>query len=303
MTGNAPVYYQYDGHGSVVQLTDATGTVIKNYDYDAFGNDIVQSYDDANPFRYSGEYFDDETDLYYLRARYYWPSLGQFTQEDTYRGEPNNPNSLNLYTYCYNDPVQYVDRSGNTPEVLLDVASLTYSAKAYREDPSFGNAISYYWDLGAVFIPILPGSYAGKALKWLFRGENAADAARAIDRGVDLSKKLRPQSLMDELASSGVKYNSDSVIMVTKTYNGELLWLEQGNEKTGLTHILKRHASDFASQGIDDVSLLLNDVLQTVPTKIGSNAKGKYADYLYNGNMYRVAYGFNGYIVSFYPID
>ena len=114
--------------------------------------------------------------------------MGQFTQEDTYRGEPNNPLSLNLYTYCYNDPVQYADRSGNSPETVLDVASLTYSAKAYREDPSFGNAISYYWDLGAVFIPIFPGTYIFKLGKWLKWGSSAVDTVKAIDNTADGAK-------------------------------------------------------------------------------------------------------------------
>lgn len=124
-----------------------------------------------------------------------------------------------------------------------------------------------------------------------------------VEGGTDALNNLKPQNLMDELASSGVKYNPDEVIAVTKTADGKLLWLEQGNTKSGLTHILERHADDFASQGIDDIPLLLNDVLKTAPIKAGSNSKGLFADYVFNGNTYRVAYGTNGYIVSFYPID
>ena len=114
---------------------------------------------------------------------------------------------------------------------------------------------------------------------------------------------LKPQNLMDELAGSGLKYNPDEVIAVTKTVDGKLLWLERGNNQSGLTHILERHADDFASQGIDDIPQLLNDVLKNAPIKTGSNSKGLFADYVFNGNTYRVAYGTNGYIVSFYPID
>ena len=55
--------------------------------------------------------------------------------------------------------------------------------------------------------------------------------------------------------------------------------------------------------GRDDIPQLLNDVLKTTPLKMGSNSKGLFADYVFNGNTYRVAYGTNGYIVSFYPID
>lgn len=110
-------------------------------------------------------------------------------------------------------------------------------------------------------------------------------------------------NLLDELANSGVKYNPDDVITVMKNSEGKLMWLEKGNSKAGLTHILERHANDFASQGVSDIPQLLEDVLSTKPIKSGSNAKGLFADYMWNGNSYRVAYGTNGFVVSFYPID
>ena len=114
---------------------------------------------------------------------------------------------------------------------------------------------------------------------------------------------LKPQKLIDELMNSGEKCNLDEVIVVTKTTDGTLLWLEQGNSKTGLTHIQDRHLEDFASQGVDDIPQLINEILKTEPIKKGQNQKGLYADYALNGNTYRLSYGTNGYIVSFYPID
>ena len=62
----------------------AAGTQTKTYDYDAFGNEKDRVGADPNPFRYCGEYFDVESGAYYLRARYYDPSIGRFTQEDTH---------------------------------------------------------------------------------------------------------------------------------------------------------------------------------------------------------------------------
>ena len=76
---------------------------------------------DTNPFRYCGEYYDSEIEQIYLRARYYDPSLGRFTQQDTHwtpenmvygENESNVPNiaairqSANLYVYCLNNPVK-----------------------------------------------------------------------------------------------------------------------------------------------------------------------------------------------------
>ena len=64
-------------------------------------------------FRYAGECFDKETGTIYLRARYYDPRIGRFISEDSYWGDDADPLSLNLYTYCGNDPVNFIDPSGN----------------------------------------------------------------------------------------------------------------------------------------------------------------------------------------------
>ncbi|WBW98149.1 RHS repeat-associated core domain-containing protein [Oceanirhabdus sp. W0125-5] len=114
---NKKIFYLYNGHGDVIQLTDENGNVIKNYQYDAFGNELNIDSNDTNPFRYGGEYFDKETGLYYLRARYYDPKIGRFTTEDSYWGKDSDPLSLNLYTYCHNNPIIYVDPSGNFPSL------------------------------------------------------------------------------------------------------------------------------------------------------------------------------------------
>ena len=64
-------------------------------------------------FRYCGEYFDKETGTIYLRARYYDPRIGRFITEDSYWGKDSDPLSLNLYTYCHNDPVNFFDPNGH----------------------------------------------------------------------------------------------------------------------------------------------------------------------------------------------
>lgn len=132
----------YNGHGDVAQLTDSSGNAIKNYDYDAWGVEKDLDPNDINPFRYAAEYFDANSGLYYLRARSYNPSIGRFLTEDTHWNpynsiygdnplkinERQDPNGLNLYTYipdinairqssnlyvyCGNNPILYVDSNG-----------------------------------------------------------------------------------------------------------------------------------------------------------------------------------------------
>jgi hypothetical protein len=56
--------------------------------------------------------------LYYLNARYYDSVTARFITEDTYSGEKNDPLSLNLYTYCHNNPITYDDPSGHVLSVV-----------------------------------------------------------------------------------------------------------------------------------------------------------------------------------------
>ncbi len=64
-----------------------------------------------NRFGFAGEMMDAVTGQYYLRARFYNPVIARFLSEDTYYGD-----GLNLYAYCHNNPVGYVDPSGHICE-------------------------------------------------------------------------------------------------------------------------------------------------------------------------------------------
>jgi RHS repeat-associated protein len=66
-----------------------------------------------NNITYAGYQYDEETGLYYLNARMYDPKIARFLQEDTYRGDPMDPLSLNLYAYCAYNPIMYYDPTGH----------------------------------------------------------------------------------------------------------------------------------------------------------------------------------------------
>ncbi|MBW4085753.1 RHS repeat domain-containing protein [Paenibacillus sp. S150] len=106
-------YYLYNGHGDVVQIVNTSGAVVNNYTYDEWGNITSQVEGTSNSFKYTGEMYDAETGLYYLRARYYDPGMGRFLNEDTVEGQIDNPLSLNLYTYVENNPLIYSDPTGH----------------------------------------------------------------------------------------------------------------------------------------------------------------------------------------------
>ncbi len=112
------VNYLYNGHADVTALIDATGTKVASYYYDAFGNPLETTGTISNPIRYVGYQYDTETGLYYLNERYYDSKIARFLTEDTFRGQDNDPLSLNLYTYCHNEPIMYSDPTGHRAETL-----------------------------------------------------------------------------------------------------------------------------------------------------------------------------------------
>ena len=119
-------YYLYNGHGDVVQILDEAGNIVNSYAYDEWGNIRSKMETIANPIRYAGEYFDEESGLYYLRARYYDPSIARFISRDSYEGVVANPLSINQYIYCYNNPLIYCDPSGYYTQ--LDFSNWTGTA-------------------------------------------------------------------------------------------------------------------------------------------------------------------------------
>jgi len=132
---NARTYYHYasDEQGSVTHVLgeDENGEYkLKNYyEYGAFGDFREQYEEEENRFGYNGEIFDPVGGQYYLRARYYNPVIGRFTQEDTYYGA-----GLNLYAYCRNLPVGYIDPSGHQPCDRKQDLYKEYREKGYKAE-------------------------------------------------------------------------------------------------------------------------------------------------------------------------
>ena len=112
-------YFDRNIRGDVIAIYNSSGTTVARYIYDAWGNARVinlstNNFSGYNPIRYRGYYYDTETGFYYLNARYYNPQWRRFiSPDDTAYLDPETPNGLNLYAYCGNDPINYVDPSGN----------------------------------------------------------------------------------------------------------------------------------------------------------------------------------------------
>ena len=106
-------YYEHDGLGSVVALTDAAGAATQSYGYDAWGNLVETTGSDDSAFRFAGERADLDTGLIFLRARWYDPQTGRFLSRDGIEGELRVPITQNKYLYANVDPLDKIDPSGN----------------------------------------------------------------------------------------------------------------------------------------------------------------------------------------------
>ena len=121
-------FFEKNLQGDIVAIYNSTGEKIGTYAYTAFGeivtttvsgnttleNNIVNNY---NPFRYRGYYYDVETGWYYLQSRYYNPGGGRFLNADSCLY--SSIFGFNLFAYCNNNPVNYVDPYGESAEAIF----------------------------------------------------------------------------------------------------------------------------------------------------------------------------------------
>lgn len=114
-------------------------------------------------------------------------------------------------------------------------------------------------------------------------------------------------NLLDELANSGVKYNPDDIVAITKTVDGKLVWLENGTDTAGLNHIITEHADDFLNKGImqEQISDYIMNALENgkIVEYQGRGTGRPIYEFTYNGEIHKVAItvGNNGFIVGANP--
>ncbi len=101
-----------DGLGSVRQASNSSASVTDSFEYDAFGNELNRTGTTDIDHRYRNEQLDSSTGFYNLRARWYDPSSGRFTSQDSWLGNNSDPISLHKYLYANADPVNNFDPSG-----------------------------------------------------------------------------------------------------------------------------------------------------------------------------------------------
>lgn len=260
-------YYHTDIRGSVILMTDENGDITNQYQYEDFGS-VAKSFEpdnDPNRFKYVGGYGVeyDTSDLYYMRARYYKPSIGRFLTEDPIW-------STNLYPYADNNPINRIDPEGKlafliplafaATEITLSAIDLYYlntiendpfASKKELEEAKLGLFIGMTMPLGG-YAPLKNSKIwsSNKArngvknalYKFKKHGEDFVEYTNAKEyvEGAKRFFNAPPEGTLTKVQNNGriMKYNRDSntfgvfesdgtPITLFKPSDGYSYWLRQ----------------------------------------------------------------------------
>ena len=138
-------YYLRNGQGDIVKLIDGSGNTVVEYSYDSWGKPLsctgtlATTLGALNPFRYRGYVYDEETQWYYLKSRYYDPETCRFISADVYLSTGQGVLGHNCYVYCLNNPVNGIDRNGKIAVLCDDENSYLYDS--HRSPEEENNAV------------------------------------------------------------------------------------------------------------------------------------------------------------------
>ena len=148
-------YYVLNLQGDVIQIVDVENEVIANYRYDAWGKvlDVTDKngsritssthIGNINPIRYRGYFYDTETELYYCNSRYYDPLMKRFINADGTVSTGQGFVGFNMFAYCLNNPIIYVDSEGKDAILLYDSDDIGHIGALIQDEN--GTWRHFYW--------------------------------------------------------------------------------------------------------------------------------------------------------------
>lgn len=183
------VYYFLTNHlGSVDVVLDENGEVVERRDFFPYGAERMTEGTDSDTDRgFTGKELDEETGLNYYGARYYDSTTGRFISLDPWEGDLSDPQSLNKYTYTLNNPVNFIDPTGeeSTPVQKVIRNFIKYLA---NKDKAFQEAVK-----DATAVVVTRDAYEGTTI----RGETYYKDNLSVKVGTVELNNLEVQSTVD----------------------------------------------------------------------------------------------------------
>ena len=184
-------FYLHDRLGSVREVINSNGAVVKMLIYSPYGETIEEQGTYYTPWQFTGQYCDSETGLYYLRARMYSPYLNRFTGRDLVSGKLEEPLTLHKYLYCGNNPINMIDAKGLLYTPYKDVFNYNESQTQNVLD------FAIMWDKMGLL-----GAYTGHCAKGMFDYKN-----HGFTFDIGYGKPLRDDQFGNYIAGYAIYYD------------------------------------------------------------------------------------------------
>ena len=251
ISGTTVFYYHQDQLGNTRALTDSSGATAATYSYDPYGN-VTPTGSVSNPFQFSGQYRDSESNLAYLRARYYDPYVGSFISSD-----PMVTVSRKPYVYVSDDPTNGTDPSGLCDwwDVVCRANQAKHWISAHAPVLKAIAAVADYqadaWGKVAMFCGALTIATAPSAV-----GGAVFGSCAAVATGGWLAGKAIAISINTAVAWSGDEPARDAAIvdgleLATQHYVDRVWSLCPQQLKEHVRGALFKLGLDFMGQGLD----------------------------------------------------
>lgn len=187
-TNSEQFVFHADPIGSIIAISDKTGSIVNEYRYDSFGRPVSASELIDNPFGFTGSERDLESGLIYMRTRYYDPFTARFMQADR-RGFTSG---LNVYHYAKNNPLVFSDPYGTAAWGAVGGAAVNLLGQAAEGRSSAKNTkpldfSSFAFDTGLGALTC----GTGNALKFALRPA-AYKTFTILPKNVVLIRKFQP---------------------------------------------------------------------------------------------------------------
>ena len=215
-------YYHTDANKNVTELSDENGEVVAHYEYSPFGSltKTTAAYAASNPFRFSSEYFDEETGLVYYNYRYYNPELGRWISRDPIEEQ----GGYNLYGMIGNNPLLGWDDLGYAVDTIWDIcnicmgiASMVNNISAENYDEAAGDAIGVIADTIAAAVPFVPGG-ASMARQSVKAANKTIDAAKTRNAAYREAKRANDIPVSQQPTHVGANIDRRGKSQPGKTY-------------------------------------------------------------------------------------
>ena len=271
-----------------IPLLDNEENVVVKYAYDAWGNQKIVDCNgnevvgtnhigNLNPFRYRSYYYDIETNLYFLKTRYYDPEICRFiTIDDLKYLRPDTINGINLYAYCRNNPVKYMDSEGTDAYVYT---LYTWNANGRTGIPILGHSLVAIQDGEQWVLTQYTGEIRDKSTAKIETDvfESKEEVDKYIEEICGVKKNMNIfQDILYVLTLYGydeIKISGDFSGALEKDENGNIISIDLPNwEKKGynlVAHNCLQYVVDVVKKGknLDPLTFLyVHNPLNIVPS-------------------------------------